>query len=135
MHQPEQWFQWLSLAQWWYNSSHHSTLGMSPFQALYGYAPPRMEWLAQEPTLVAAVEEVLQRRANMDHALKNQLETARHRMKQLADKKRTNREFAEGDWVFLKLHPYRQNSVAVSLIPGTMALIRSAKGLEWWLMS
>jgi hypothetical protein len=69
--------------------------------------------LAQEPTPVAAVEEVLQRRANMDHALKKQLETARHKMKQLADKKQTEREFVEGDWVFLKLQPYRQNSVAV----------------------
>jgi len=113
MHQPKQWFQWLSLAQWWYNSSHHSTLGMSPFQALYGYAPPQREWLAQEPTPVAAVEEVLQRRTNMDHTLKRQLETARNKMKQIADKKRTEREFKEGDWVFLKLQPYRQNSVAV----------------------
>jgi hypothetical protein len=103
MHQPKQWFQWLSLAQWWYNSSHHSTLGMSPFQALYGYAPPQREWLVQEPTLVAAVEAVLQKRANMDHTLKKQLETARNKMKQMADKKRTEREFEEGDWVFLKL--------------------------------
>jgi len=113
MHQSKQWFQWLSLAQWWYNSSHYSTLGISPFQALYGYAPPQMEWLAQEPTPVATMEEVLQKRANMDHALKKQLETTRHKMKQLADKKRTKREFAEGDWVFLKLQPYKQNSVAV----------------------
>jgi transposase InsO family protein len=70
MHQPKQWFQWLLLAQWWYNSSHHATLGMSHFQALYCYAPPQMEWLAQEPTPIAAVEEVLQGRANMDHTLK-----------------------------------------------------------------
>jgi hypothetical protein len=49
----------------------------------------------------------------MDHTLKRQLETARNRMKQIADKKRTEREFEEGDWVFLKLQPYRQNSVAV----------------------
>jgi hypothetical protein len=69
--------------------------------------------LAQEPTLVAAVEEVFQRRANMDHTLKRQLETARNRMKQIADKKRTEREFEERDWVFLKLQPYRQNSMAI----------------------
>ena len=69
--------------------------------------------MAQEPTLVAAVEKVFQRRANMDHTLKRQLETARNRMKQIADKKRTEREFEERDWVFLKLQPYRQNSMAV----------------------
>ena len=69
--------------------------------------------MSQEPTPVAAVEAVLQRRANMDQALKKQLELARNRMKQSADKKRTERAFEVGDWVFLKLQPYRQNSVAV----------------------
>ncbi|GMI80187.1 hypothetical protein HRI_001688000 [Hibiscus trionum] len=32
-------------------------------------------------------------------------------MKQQADKKRTECEFAIGDWVYLKLQPYRQQSV------------------------
>ena len=73
--------------------------------------------MAQKPTPVAAVEEVLPRRANMDHTLKRHLETTRNKMKQIADKKRTEREFEEGDWVFLKLQPYRQNSVAVRKKP------------------
>ena len=113
MHQPKRWFHWLSLAQWWYNSSYHSTLGMSPFQALYGYVPPQREWIAQESTLVAAVEDVLQRRANMNLAMKRHLEAVRHRMKQMADKHRSEREFSIGDLVFLKLQPYRKNSVAL----------------------
>ena len=32
-------------------------------------------------------------------------------MKQLADKKRLEREFVVGDWVFLKLRPFCQNSL------------------------
>jgi transposase InsO family protein len=28
---PKQWFQWLHLAEFWYNSSWHSALGTSPF--------------------------------------------------------------------------------------------------------
>jgi hypothetical protein len=28
---------WLSQAEFWYNSSHHSSLGCSPFKALHGH--------------------------------------------------------------------------------------------------
>ncbi|WMV42750.1 hypothetical protein MTR67_036135 [Solanum verrucosum] len=34
-------------------------------------------------------------------------------MKVYADKRRTEREFNVGDWVFLKLQPYKQTSVVV----------------------
>lgn len=34
-------------------------------------------------------------------------------MKFFADKRRTEREFVVGDWVYLKLQPYRQTSLAL----------------------
>ena len=34
------WLQWLHLAEWWYNCAYHTSTKMTPFQALYGYAPP-----------------------------------------------------------------------------------------------
>jgi hypothetical protein len=30
---PRQWSKWLSIAEFWYNTTHHSALGASPFQA------------------------------------------------------------------------------------------------------
>ena len=34
-------------------------------------------------------------------------------MKKYADERRSEREFREGDWVYLRLQPYRQSSVAL----------------------
>jgi hypothetical protein len=36
---PQHWRHWLPLAEFWYNSSYHSALGISPFKALYGCEP------------------------------------------------------------------------------------------------
>ena len=53
----------------------------------------------------------LEDREKMLLILKFHLLRAQHRMKQLADKHRSERSFEIGDWVFLKLQPYRQQSV------------------------
>lgn len=36
---PTKWVQWLTLAEFWYNTSPHSALGRSPFEVLYGRSP------------------------------------------------------------------------------------------------
>lgn len=36
---PTRWSYWLSLAEYWYNTSFHSSLGKSPFMVLYGHEP------------------------------------------------------------------------------------------------
>jgi hypothetical protein len=33
------WKSWLRRAKFWYNSTHHTSLGCSPFKALYGHDP------------------------------------------------------------------------------------------------
>ncbi|KAA8550347.1 hypothetical protein F0562_002031 [Nyssa sinensis] len=43
--------------------------------------------------------------------LKSNLATSINRMKQMADKKCREQEFQVNDWVLLKLHPYRQQTV------------------------
>ncbi|XP_071905760.1 uncharacterized protein [Coffea arabica] len=45
--------------------------------------------------------------------LKQHLQLAQERMKKYADERRSEREFNEGDWVYLRLQPYRQSSVAL----------------------
>lgn len=39
---PRQWSKWISVAEFWYNTSTHSALGKSPFEVLYGYTPRQL---------------------------------------------------------------------------------------------
>ena len=45
--------------------------------------------------------------------LKQNLTSAQARMKLLADQHRSNKSFSVGDWVYIKLQPYRQSSLRV----------------------
>ena len=56
---PGGWHKWLVVAQWWYNSSHHSATKQSPFEALFGYKPPLLLALSGFPN-VATIEAHLQ---------------------------------------------------------------------------
>ena len=85
---------------------------MTPFQALYGI-PPLLHipyFLGDSP--VAAVDRFLQEKEDMIQVLRHQLTSVQHRMKQMADKHKSERSFQIGDMVFLKLQPYRQTSVS-----------------------
>ena len=57
-----------------------------------------------------AVDRSMQAREQVVEMLKFHLKRAHDRMKSLADKHRTDREFEEGVWVYLKLQPYRQST-------------------------
>ncbi|KAL9429081.1 hypothetical protein AB3S75_030982 [Citrus x aurantiifolia] len=39
---PRQWCSFLPWAEFWYNTTYHDSTGMTPFQALYGRAPPKV---------------------------------------------------------------------------------------------
>jgi hypothetical protein len=95
------WSQWLHLVEWWYNSTYHKSAKMIPFQALYGYEIPKWKEFALINTKVQAVINKLEEEQKIIQILKENLATARDRMKQLADQHRSEREFEEGDWVFV----------------------------------
>ncbi|PKI74759.1 hypothetical protein CRG98_004868, partial [Punica granatum] len=109
---PSMWAKWVSLAEWWYNTSYHSSTGRTPFEALYGFPPPlHMPYISHDSTM-AAVDSYMIDREGMIRVLKHQLKRARDIMKTHANKKRSEREFYVGDWVYLKLQHYRQGTVS-----------------------
>ena len=109
---PQHWSSWLSLAEFWYNTNYQTALELTPFQALYGIPPPIHIPYIPGGSPVAAVDRFLQEKEDMMQVLQYQLRRAQHRMKQMADRHRTDRSFQIGDMVFLKLQPYRQVSIA-----------------------
>jgi RNase H-like domain found in reverse transcriptase/Reverse transcriptase (RNA-dependent DNA polymerase)/Retroviral aspartyl protease/Integrase zinc binding domain len=105
------WANYLSLAEWWYNSTWNSAINQSPFEALYGYPPPVLALGSAPRSRVANVNTLLRDRQAALAQLKSNLKRAQERMKKNADLKRSERAFAIGDWVYLKLQPYRQITV------------------------
>lgn len=110
---PSRWSKWLPLAEFWYNTTYHSAIKMSPFMALYGH-PPR--YLGISDTSVPVVTDLhdwLQERQLVTALLRQHLHRANTRMKHFADRKRSDRSFQVGDWVYLRLQPYVQTSLAM----------------------
>jgi len=109
---PSKWLQWLSLAEFWYNTSSHSAIGCFPFEALYVYPARHFGIIALDSVQSVELSAWMQGRAVMTDLIKQHLFRAKERMKRQADKNRSERVFAVGDMVLLKLQPYVQTSLA-----------------------
>lgn len=109
---PKKWVHWLSLAEYWYNTSFHSSLGRSPFEVLYGRSPRHFGLSTADTTTQLDLQTWLDQRELMVKLVRQHLHRAQQRMKFQADKNQTEREFKVGDMVYLKLQPYVQTSVA-----------------------
>ncbi|CAN6729185.1 unnamed protein product [Malus baccata var. baccata] len=89
----DSWHDRLDLMEFAYNNSFHSSIGMSPFKALYGRA-------CRTPLCWSEVgERVLEGPEIVDETTQN--------VQSLADRHTTDRMYNVGDCVFLKLSPWR----------------------------
>ncbi|GAA0158054.1 hypothetical protein LIER_15176 [Lithospermum erythrorhizon] len=109
---PKDWSNWLPLAEFWYNTNFHLSLKLTPFEALYGYKPPHLPAAAYFKEVQTEARDMLEQRKQLTELIKDNLTLAQERMKRFAEHSRTDRTFEVGDQVYLKLQPYRQNSVA-----------------------
>jgi hypothetical protein len=87
--EPKKWAAWLSLAEWWYNTTYHTALKVSPFQALYGFPPPLISEVAIPGPADTDAKDFLAEKQQQLVKLKENLTQAQARMKKYADKKRT----------------------------------------------
>jgi hypothetical protein len=113
LEKKNQWAQWLSLAECWYNTSYHTTTHMNPFEAVYGQNPPSILSYLPGVSKVQVVDQTLTVREAILHTLKENLVMAQNHMKKQADQGRFECEFEEGDQVLFRLQPYKKNSLKV----------------------
>jgi Chromo (CHRromatin Organisation MOdifier) domain len=57
--EPRKWVKWLPLAEWWYNTNFHTSIKLTPFEALYGYSPPLLPMGSVPRSCNPAVNSVL----------------------------------------------------------------------------
>jgi hypothetical protein len=84
---------------------------MTLFEAIYGQNPPSVLSCLSGVSKVQAVDQTLIVREAILRTLKENLIMAQNHMKQQTDQGRSERQFVEGDQVFLRLQPYKQNSL------------------------
>lgn len=106
------WSNWLALAEFWYNTTTHSAHGKTPFEVLYGHPPRHFGIGIASQCTVPDLNLWLGERKEMQELIRQNLLRAQQRMKHQADKHRQERVFQVGDWVYLKLQPHVQHSVA-----------------------
>jgi len=111
-HKPTQWGKFLSLVEWCYNTTCHSSTNLSPFEVTYGKPPPTIIDYLPGSSSVEAVDFLLSSRHHLFETLRRKLERTQAKMKTLADTHRRDANFNIGDWVYVKLRPYRQTSIA-----------------------
>jgi len=92
----------LHLAELWYNSSYHSTIKKTPFQALYGRPPPSIPDYVSGTALEPNLDTTLQERTQILHQLNTNLALSQQRMAKPANVGQRHHVFTDGEWVLLR---------------------------------
>ena len=78
---PKEWMKWIPWAEYWYNTAYQCSLGVSPFQAVYGRAPPALIYYGDRGTSISTWDEQLKERDIALGVLKEHLCIAQDKMK------------------------------------------------------
>ncbi|KAB2636644.1 S ribonuclease [Pyrus ussuriensis x Pyrus communis] len=85
----------------------HSSIGMAPFEALYSRSCRTPLCWSEVGERVLVGPEIVEETTQNVQVIKSNLKAAQDRQKSLADRHATDRVYEVGDWVFLKLSPWR----------------------------
>nr|GEW51010.1 reverse transcriptase [Tanacetum cinerariifolium] len=91
--EPHNWNKYIYLAEFWYNTSYHSAIEMTPFQALYGRPPPSLPHYTLGSSHVASIDATLMEHERVIALHKDTLSKTRQRMTDQANKHRVDKDF------------------------------------------
>lgn len=94
---PKEWERYLAWAEYWYNTSYHRSIAMTPFEVVYARPAVPIPFHEAGSTVVHEVDMQLRDRDALLRELRFTLEGAQNRMKQYADDKRRPEEFHVDD--------------------------------------
>ena len=100
-----EWDKDISLVEFTYNNSYHSSIQMAPYEALYGrkcITPICWEEVGDRKLLAP---DQVQETTEKIQVIRKRLKAAQSRQKSYADNRRRDIEFEIGDFVFLKVSP------------------------------
>lgn len=101
------WEKYLPLVEFSYNNSYQSTIGMAPFEALYGRrcrSPIHWDEVGERRILGP---EIIERTVGVITKIRERMKIAQDRQKSYADQRRKEIHFDVGDNVFLRIAPMK----------------------------
>jgi hypothetical protein len=111
-----QWEKYLPLVEFAYNNSFHSSIGMPPYEALYGIpCKTPLSWDRIEDQVIVGPE-IIQEMEERVIQIRQTLKEAHDRQKSYADAHKTDRSYEVGDKVFIHI---RANKSTIRFRKGT----------------
>ena len=132
------WDQHLPLAEFAYNYSYHSSIGMAPYEALYGRRCRSPIGWFDSVEVDSLSTDTLRDDMERVRVIQSRLLTAQSRQKSYADRRVQPLEFMVGDRVWLWVSPMKgvmRFGKKARLARGSLAHMRSWSGWERWTTS
>ncbi|KAJ9541670.1 hypothetical protein OSB04_028176 [Centaurea solstitialis] len=101
------WDTYLPLAEFSYNNSFHASIGMPPYEMLYGRRCRTPICWGEVGQRELGSTEIVQKTTESIEMIRERLRTAQSRQKSYADRRRSDLEFQVGDKVLLKVSPWK----------------------------
>jgi hypothetical protein len=101
------WDNYLPLVEFSYNNSYHASIGMPPYEMLYGRKCRTPICWGEVGQRVLGSTEIVQATTENIQKIRERLQAAQSRQKSYANKRRSDLEFQVGDYVLLKVSPWK----------------------------